>query len=472
LKTLSQNNINNLYRAIPSVQEILQTPAFQRYPLHPPYLKRIVQEEIQKLRERVSQQKSMSAEKIPLALREQILSRLERLFTPGLRRVINASGIILHTNMGRAPLAESARSFLAAVVENYNNLEINLDSGKRGKRNTHVEEMLCLITGAEAAMVVNNCAAAILLVLNTLCNRREVPVSRGELVEIGGSFRMPDVMKSSGAKMVEIGTTNKTHLRDYQAAITPKTGALLRVHTSNYRIMGFTGKVEKADLVALAHRHGLPAIYDMGSGVIEDLQQWGYPHEPLAREMMEAGFDVVTFSGDKVLGGPQAGIIIGKKNWLDKIKKNHLARALRCDKLIYSALEATLRLYLQPDTLPQTLPVAAMLTLSQEELRRRGESLKDKLKNAFLKIEVVETYSQMGSGALPLEKIPSIALKITSPKISAIKLSAALRSFNPPIVGYVQDEALFLNLRTVREDELEIIQKALTELNESNRAKP
>jgi L-seryl-tRNA(Ser) seleniumtransferase len=327
-----------------------------------------------------------------------------------------------------------------------------------------VEEMLCLITGAESALVVNNCAAAVLLVLNTLCNRKEVPVSRGELVEIGGSFRMPDVMKSSGAKMIEIGTTNKTHLQDYQSAITPKTGALLKVHASNYRIMGFTGNVDIADLVALARQKGLPAIYDMGSGVIEDLQQWGYPYEPLAREMMEAGFDVVTFSGDKVLGGPQAGIIIGKRKWLDKIKKNHLARALRCDKLIYSALEATLRLYLQPDTLPQTLPVAAMLTLSLPELRKRAETIKSKVKNPHLTIEIVETYSQMGSGALPLEKIPSIAVKITSPKISTLKLSAALRSHNPPVVGYVQDEALFLNLRTVREDELPIIQGALTNI--------
>jgi L-seryl-tRNA(Ser) seleniumtransferase len=464
LKTQSPNDINSLYRAIPSVQEILQTPDFQKYSLHAGYLKQIVQEEIQKLREQVPQQELLTAEKIPVTLREQILSRLERLFAPSLKRVVNASGIILHTNMGRAPLPESARSHLAAVVENYNNLEINLDSGKRGERNTHVEEMLCLITGAESALVVNNCAAAVLLVLNTLCTRKEVPVSRGELVEIGGSFRMPDVMKSSGAKMIEIGTTNKTHLQDYQSAITPKTGALLKVHASNYRIMGFTGNVDIADLVALARQKGLPAIYDMGSGVIEDLQQWGYPYEPLAREMMEAGFDVVTFSGDKVLGGPQAGIIIGKRKWLDKIKKNHLARALRCDKLIYSALEATLRLYLQPDTLPQTLPVAAMLTLSLPELRKRAETIKSKVKNPHLTIEIVETYSQMGSGALPLEKIPSIAVKITSPKISTLKLSAALRSHNPPVVGYVQDEALFLNLRTVREDELPIIQGALTNI--------
>lgn len=458
---MNNSEINACYRSIPSVQELLQSPEFRKYPLHTRYLKQIIQEEIETLREQIQTKKSLTPEKIPCILEKQICSRLANLFEQSLKRVVNATGIILHTNMGRAPLAEAARAHVSAAIENYNNLEIDLQSGKRGHRNDHVEEMLCLIAGAEEALVVNNCAAAILLVLNSLCNRREVPVSRGELVEIGGSFRMPDVMKVSGAKMVEIGTTNKTHPNDYEQAITPKTGALLKVHTSNYRIMGFTQSADEAELAELAHRHNLPLIYDMGSGVIEDLQQWGYPHEPIAREMMEMGVDVVTFSGDKVLGGPQAGIIIGKKKWLDKIKKNHLARALRCDKLIFSTLEATLRLYLQPDTLPQTLPVAAMLTLSQEELRRRGESLKREIKNVSLVIEVVETYSQMGSGALPLEKIPAVALKITSPKTSPIKLSEKLRNGDPPIVGYVQDEALYLNLRTVREDELELIKEAL-----------
>lgn len=471
MKSPSPNDLTVLYRAIPSVQELLQSPGFRKYPLHSRYLKQVIQEEIEKLRGQIQTGKSLSPEKIPPVLEKQIYSRLANLFEPGLKRVINASGIILHTNMGRAPLAEAARARVAAVIENYNNLEIDLRSGKRGQRNNHVEELLCLITGAEAAMVVNNCAAAVLLALNTLCNRREVPVSRGELVEIGGSFRMPEVMKVSGARMVEIGATNKTHLKDYEQAITPKTGALLKVHTSNYRIMGFTQSVDEAELVELAHRHGLPLVYDMGSGVIEDLQQWGYPHEPIAREMMEMGVDVVTFSGDKVLGGPQAGIIIGKKKWLDEIKKNHLARALRCDKLIFSALEATLRLYLQPDTLPETLPVAAMLKITPEDLKQRAAVLVSGISNGSLKIEVVDTYSQMGSGALPLEKIPSVALKITSPKISPIKLSEKLRNGNPPIVGYVQDEALFLNLRTVREDELGIIRAALTEFSEPKHAK-
>jgi len=458
------DDLNNPYRAIPSVQELLQRPEFGEFPIHSRYLKQIIQDEIQALRESIPQRKRLRPENIPPILVENIRARLNRLFQPGLKRVINASGIILHTNLGRAPLAPAAREHLLRAVENYCNLEIDLDSGRRGERMAHVEELLCLVAGAEAALVVNNCAAAVLLALNSLCNRREAPVSRGELVEIGGSFRMPEVMKISGAKMVEVGTTNKTHLNDYRQAITPRTGALLKVHTSNYRILGFSEAAETPELAALAREHGLPLIYDMGSGIIEDLRQWGYPYEPVVREIMELGVDVATFSGDKVLGGPQAGIIIGKKKWLDKIKKNHLTRALRCDKLIFAALEATLRLYLQPETLPQNLPAAALLTLSREELLRRGETLRAQVKNPALRLEVVETDSQVGSGALPLEKIPSAALKIVSPTISPAKLAAALRRHDPPVIGYIEEEALFLNLRTVRNEEMEILVQALNRL--------
>ncbi|RMF61478.1 MAG: L-seryl-tRNA(Sec) selenium transferase, partial [Calditrichaeota bacterium] len=326
--------------------------------------------------------------------------------------------------------------------------------------------LLTLLTGAEAALVVNNCAAAVFLTLNTLCKRKEVIVSRGEQVEIGGSFRMPEVMKSSGAKMVEVGTTNKTHLRDYEAAISPKTGAILKVHTSNYRIMGFTESVEIRDLVELAHQHQLPLIYDMGSGVLEDLQQWGHPPEPLVGEMLEKGVDVVTFSGDKVLGGPQAGIILGKKKFLTKIKKNHLTRALRCDKLIFAALEATLRLYLSPENLPTQLPVARMLTTTSQELWDRAKKIKSALNNTRLEVAVLESFSQMGSGALPLEKIPSVIIKIFSKKTSANRLAKKLREFSPPIIGYVQDDALLLNLRTVRKDEDSILIEALRSIAE------
>ncbi len=309
--------------------------------------------------------------------------------------------------------------------------------------------------------MVNNCAAAIFLALNTLCNRREVPVSRGELVEIGGSFRMPEVMKSSGAKMVEIGTTNKTHLKDYQQAITRKTGALLKVHASNFRILGFTGQADIPELARLAQQNNLPFIYDMGSGVLEDLRQWDYPYEPLAREVLDMGVDVLTFSGDKVLGGPQAGIIVGTPKYIQKIKENHLTRALRCDKLIFAAMEATLRAYLQPEKLPESIPVYSLLKCPQTELKRRAESIQARCKGDGIQMAIVETFSQMGSGALPLEKIPSVALKITSQRLSPIKLADKMRSHHPPVVGYVQEDALFLNFRTIREDELDIIVEAL-----------
>lgn len=463
LKSAS-SDIRLRYRAIPSVQDLLADPAFAGFAIHPDLLKAIIQEEVQKLREMISTGAAGKPDHVPQKLRSMIEQRLRRLTQPSLKRVINATGIILHTNMGRAPLPQPACEALEKVAENYSNLEMDLRSGRRSDRMGHVEELLCLLTGAEAALVVNNCAAAVLLVLNSLCKRREVVVSRGELVEIGGSFRMPDVMKVSGAHMQEVGTTNKTHLADYQAAVSPKTGALLKVHTSNFRVLGFTESPDLSSLVALAAQHQIPLIYDMGSGVLENLQNWGYPCEPVTRDILATGVDVVTFSGDKILGGPQAGIILGKKRLLQKIRKNPLNRALRCDKLILAALEATLRLYLRPADLPNRLPVAAMLTVTVEELQRRAAEVIRRCGRHSLKVISVAADSQMGSGALPLEKIPSVALRITSPKKSPLKLAEKFRAFDPPICGYVQDEALLLNLRTVREDELPAIAAAIGQI--------
>ncbi len=459
-------DLQSCYRAIPSVQELIQHSVFQSYPIAPHYLTEIIRKEIGHLRQEISKGGKVTAETVPDVLIRQIESRLTSLFTPSLKRTINATGIILHTNMGRAPLAPAALQAIAETVDHYNNLEVDLGSGKRGSRHSHIEELLCMITGAEAALMVNNCAAAILLTLSTLCYRKEVPISRGELVEIGGAFRMPDVMKASNAKMVEIGTTNKTHLKDYENALGPKTGALLKVHTSNYRIVGFTKNVEISELAALAKSHQCPLVYDMGSGVIEDLQHWGYPHEPVVREILAAGVDVVTFSGDKILGGPQAGIIAGTKKYIEKIRKHPLTRAMRCDKLIYAAMEATLRLYLQPDKLPEKLPLAAMLNVSLATLRQRGDQLKTALAKTSLQIDVVATDSQMGSGALPLEKIPSVALKVSAAKRSPSRLAKQLRMQQPPITAYVQDGALLLNLRTIREDELPMVKQALAALGD------
>lgn len=457
-------DLQKLYRAIPSVQQILQNPVFKKFPISDYFLKQIIREETQKFRNQISRNPEVQSKNIPSQVEKNIINRLEKITAPSLKRVINATGIILHTNLGRAPLAEAAKEALLQSIKNYNNLELELDSGERGERNKHVEEMLCLLTGAEAAFVVNNNAAAVLLALNSLARRKEVPVSRGELVEIGGSYRMPDVMKASGVKMVEIGTTNKTHLKDYEKVITPKTAAILKVHTSNYRIKGFVSEVSLTEIVKLAHKYNLPVIYDMGSGALINLSKYGVKDEPLANEIIKTGVDIVSFSGDKLLGGPQSGIIIGKKIFIEKIKKNHLARALRCDKLTFAALEATLKSYLDPEALPHKLPIISMLNVSLRQLKKRAELIKEKTKSKHLQVDIRKTTSQMGSGTLPLIEIPSMALLIQSKKYSVEKLAAKLRENQPPIIGYIRDDFCFLNLRTIREDELPIVIKALSKL--------
>jgi L-seryl-tRNA(Ser) seleniumtransferase len=456
IKINQKNKI--LLKNIPSVPNILDEIQKVELDIDIKYIKIIIRKTIEEYRNKIKKNESpqvFTKEVLYKQIKEDVQKKLHRLKLPLMKKVINGTGIILHTNLGRAPFSDSAKKHLSQVIENYCNLEIDLTTGKRGDRTSIVEEILTLVTGAEAAVVVNNNAAAIFLSLNSLCRRKEVPVSRGELVEIGGSFRMPEVMKASGAKMVEVGTTNKTTLRDYELVLSERTAAILKVHTSNYRILGFTESAEISELVEMAHRKHLPLIYDMGSGVIEDLRNWDYPHEPFASEYINAGVDVITFSGDKVLGGPQAGIIIGKKIYIEKIKRNHLLRALRCDKVTYGLLDSTLRLYLNPANLPKELPVAEILTTPLDELYSRAENLHKKLNHLPLKVEIINTYSQMGSGALPLEKIPSIAVSISPQKISVTDFSKKLRLSDPAVVGYIENEKYLLNLRTIRDDELD-----------------
>ena len=464
-KMKKPTDLQALFRAIPSVQQLLQSESLNRFPVSPIYLKRIIQSEIDNFRQQLNENSRMSPEAVPAILEKRISQKIQTFTSPTLRRAINATGIILHTNMGRAPLATSAIAGLLSAAEHYCSVEFDLDNGKRGSRMSHVEHLICLITGAEAAVVVNNCAAAIFLTLSALCRRKEVPVSRGELVEIGGSFRIPEVMKSSGAKMLEIGTTNKTRLADYRAVISPKTGALLKVHTSNYRIVGFTESASLAELAELAKLNDIPLIYDMGSGALTDPKNWGLSGEPLAGDVLNNGTDVITFSGDKLLGGPQTGIIAGKKRFVEKIRKHHLARALRCDKLILAALAETLRLYLQPETLTETLPAAKLLSMEVEKIQQVAELVVQQINNPAIQLDIIETVSQVGSGALPLEQLPSIAVRIFAVNgKSADQLSQQLREWEPPVIGYIQDDALLLNLRTVREDEVPIIIRALNSL--------
>jgi L-seryl-tRNA(Ser) seleniumtransferase len=382
--------------------------------------------------------------------------RLKKKLTPSLREVINATGTLLHTNLGRAPLCNAALEEITSIARGYSNLELNLESGKRGHRYSHVDELLCRLTGAEAAAVVNNNAGAVLLALTALARGREAVVSRGELVEIGGAFRIPDVMEAGGVELREVGTTNKTHVRDYRDAITPETGLLLKVHTSNYRIVGFTQSVEANELVNLGREHDIPVMEDLGSGMLFDLSAFGLPREPTVAEQVEAGIDVITFSGDKLLGGPQAGIIVGKKWAIDAIRHHPLARALRMDKLTLAALETTLREYLDREQAIERIPVLQMLNMSAETLHERSSAFAQQLSKDLnaaatseYHIEIVSQSSCVGGGALPVTDLPGSAVGLRFSTLSLEALALELRRQQPAIVARIQDDTLILNLRTV-----------------------
>ena len=383
-----------------------------------------------------------------------------------LRRVINATGIVVHTNLGRSPLAETAIEAAAEVARGYSTLEYDVPSGQRGSRHVHVEELICRLTGAETAMAVNNNASGVLLGLAALARRKEAIVSRGQLVEIGGSFRIPDIMRESGAKMVEIGTTNKTHLRDYQNAITPRTGLMLKVHTSNYRVVGFTEEVSLEDLVALGAEHGVPVFEDQGSGVLIDLARFGLPGEPTIGAAVAAGADLVSASGDKLLGGPQAGILAGKAEVIARLKKHPLARAVRLDKMTLAALEVTLRLYLDERRLFAEVPTLRMLTMTQAELERRARRLADAIVSAcgeaYHVVTAADT-SRAGGGALPMKDIPTTVVALTPRRGSATSLEERLRLGEPAVIARIKDDRLLLDPRTLREDEEAEVVSALAQ---------
>jgi L-seryl-tRNA(Ser) seleniumtransferase len=387
---------------------------------------------------------------------ESILERIQnRIFIdsqPGHIRVVNATGTILHTNLGRALLSPAAIDAVVAVADQPINLEYDLAAGKRGKREETLEKLLVDLTGAEAATVVNNNAAAVLLALNSLAEGREVIVSRGELIEIGGSFRIPEIMAKSGAILKEVGSTNRTHPADYENAINEKTALLLKVHTSNYKVVGFTAEVALEELVAIGKKHNLVVMEDLGSGAFVDLSKHGLPKEPIVAERIQTGADAVTFSGDKILGGPQAGLIVGKRDLIGKMSKNHLQRALRCGKLTLAALEATLRRYRQSPNIVEEIPTLRAFTRSIEEIRALGEQLLPKLQAALgseFVIKLESSTAQIGSGALPTEELPTIAVSVGHEKLSVNAIAQKFRSANPPIIGRINDDRFLLDLRTI-----------------------
>lgn len=368
-----------------------------------------------------------------------------------LTRAVNATGVILHTNLGRAPLSQAAAQAVAEVLAGYSTLEIDRQTGRRGTRHQHVEPLLTRLTGAEAAFAVNNNAAAVLLTLAALACGKPVIVSRGELVEIGGSFRMPEVMGQSGATLVEVGTTNRTHLKDYERAITPDMGLLLKVHRSNFTMSGFVTDVSTGDLVELGRRHGIPVVYDLGSGCLVDLRTRGLPYEPTVQEAVASGCDIVTFSGDKLLGGPQVGLIVGRARYVETIRSHPLARAVRMDKLDYAALAATLQQYVDPESAWKTLPVLQMLGVSSDELRDRAEGLRSAVVTVTpptWRVSAQPSVAEVGGGSLPEAHLPSYAVAIRSP-LPADHLEQQLRGHQPPVFSRIEDDAVLLDVRTL-----------------------
>lgn len=458
-----------LLRDIPPVNTILATPTVQALMAH--HARELVVEAVSGALAVLRKQVIGAADEAALsgvdlsaeALAQSVARQLSVRLQPRLRRVINATGVVLHTNMGRSPLAEEALEQIAAIAHRYNNLELDISTGERGSRYSHVEELLCHLTGAEAAMVVNNNAGAVLLMLSALCKGKEVIVSRGELVEIGGSFRVPDVMEQGGARLVEVGTTNKTHPWDYERAIGPETGALLKVHTSNFKIIGFTEEVSVAEMAAIAHKNGQPCLVDWGSGVMVDLARFGIPHESTMPELIKAGADLVTFSGDKLLGAPQGGFIVGKKELVARCRKHPLTRALRVDKLTMAGIEATLKLYLEPEKAIQRIPTLRMLSLSREQLSPVAEALATSLREALagtgIEPQVIEGFSQAGGGSLPGVDLPTklVALPMAAPH----EVERQLREQDPPVMVRVSAGQMLLDPRTLWPEEIDMVVSAL-----------
>lgn len=472
-------NRNEMYRTIPKVDQLLKTEAIAA--LTKVYGSKATAGALQEILSRIREEAGMAAdregnqagaEKIrqeTARIAGEAKARLDQIFRPSIRPVINGTGTILHTGLGRAPLGSKAAGMGEAAAKSCCSLEYDPESGKRGERNAHIERLLCRITGAEAAFAVNNNAAAVLLILSALAKGGEAVVSRGELVEIGGRFRIPDVMELSGAKLRETGTTNKTRLSDYEEAVREETKLFLKVHTSNYRIVGFTESVPLSQLCRLGKQKGICVVQDLGSGVLVDLSRYGRKGEPTVQQSVAAGADVVCFSGDKLLGGPQAGIVVGRKCFLDRMRRHPLSRALRIDKFTAAALEQVLTEYLDPDRAVRRIPVLRMLTRTAEEVREEARALAERIQSrldetggAPVQIQVQRCMSCAGGGALPGEEIDSFAVSMAPEKIPVFLLHKRLRMLPVPVVGRIARERLFLDMRTIDGKNLSYLARVLS----------
>jgi len=439
-------------RRLPKVDELLRHPGVA--PLLEEHPRTVV---LDSLREAIDSARarllaSADADYDEAELLQDVRARVALKGRRSLRAVINATGIVVHTNLGRSILSEAATAAVAEVASSYSTLEYDVATGERGSRHVHCEELLCRLTGAEAAMAVNNNAAAVMIALSALARGREAVVSRGQLVEIGGSFRIPDIMRESGATMVEVGTTNKTHLRDYENAVNERTGVLLKVHSSNFRVVGFTQEVGLDELVPLGRAHGVPVFEDQGSGVLVDLRPFGLPYEPTVGESIAAGADLVSCSGDKLLGGPQAGILVGRADIIARLKKHPMARALRLDKMTLAALEVTLRTYLDPDRALAEIPTLRMITAPAAEVAERAEALARELRAACgdaASIDVAPEVSRAGGGALPLADIPTTVVRVAPASTSPVELEERLRLGEPALIARIKDDRLLIDPRTL-----------------------
>ncbi len=463
---LSQEQTEAL-RALPSVEELMEFPALSA--AIEQYGRELTVDSARNVLERLRASIIAGKEGGNIAgLAEAVAREAARIFEPSLKSLINASGVVVHTNLGRSVLADEAIEAVVRVASSYSNLEYNLDEGKRGSRHDHITRLVMALTGAEDALVVNNNAAAVLLALTVFGGGRDVIVSRGELIEIGGSFRIPDIMASSSARLVEVGTTNKTKLSDYQRAIGPATAMLLHVHTSNYKVVGFTAEVDVTEMTELGHAHGLVVVDDLGSGVLAELP--ALVDEPSVHDSLAAGADVVTFSGDKLLGGPQAGIIVGKSEYIEKMKAHPMARAMRVDKMTLAALQATLAMYLKPEEALAKIPTLRMLSETDESLKARAEELAAGLKTALgagavdesgaAAIGVERAASKVGGGALPLLELDSWVCTVSPSGITVDELAARLRETDPPVIGRIHKELLLLDVRTILPGQTDAVARA------------